>query len=102
MAISGAMTRAEFELMLSDTGVPVVCGAVTTSGLRDDGDQVTEGEEGFRSMLGAGPQQRGEVIGKQMIVTVLTADFPAGALAIDSPITVGGVDYVIRLALSNS
>jgi hypothetical protein len=102
MAISSAATTAEFQLMLGDVGVPVVVGAVSTFGLLDYDDQVVEGESGFAGGLGAGTQKRGELIGRQLIVTVLTDDFDDGVLKIDTPITVNGVDYVIRLALAHS
>jgi len=102
MAISKVATTAEFQLMLSDVGVPVICGGVTTNGLLDYDDQVVEGESGFASGLGAGTQKRGELIGRQIIVTVLSDDFDDGVLVIDTPITVNGVDYVIRLALAHS
>jgi hypothetical protein len=102
MAISSQMTTAEFRLMLSDDGVQVVCGAVNTFGLLGHDDHVVEGEPGFPSRGGAGLQKRGELVGRQILVTVLSADFADGALAIDAPITVGGNDYVIRLAIENS
>jgi hypothetical protein len=102
MPISSAATTAEFNLMLADFGVPVVVGAVNSFGLLDYDDQVIEGESGFASGLGAGTQKRGELIGRQIIVTVLTDDFASGALAIDTPINVNGVDYVIRLPLAHS
>jgi len=92
----------EFRLMLADLGVPVVCGGVSTFGLKDYDDQVIEGEAGFASSAGAGTQKRGELIGRQIIATVLTDDFPPGTLTIDTPITVDGEFYVIRTALSHS
>jgi hypothetical protein len=102
MAISSAATTAEFELMLADIGVPVVLGDVSTFGLLDYDDQVVQAESGFASGLGAGTQKRGEVMGRQIIVTVLTDDFEDGALAIDTTIKVDGKDYVIRLPLEHS
>src|SRR6266498_2109053 len=102
MAISSSATTAEFRLMLSDVGVPVVCGAVSTTGLLDYDDQLIEGEAGFSSGAGAGMQKRGEVLGRQLVLTVLTDDFDAGQLTIDTAITVDGVDYVIRLPLAHS
>jgi hypothetical protein len=102
MSISSAATTAEFELMLADIGVPVVCGSVSTFGLLDYDDQVVQAESGFASGLGAGTQKRGEVMGRQIIVTVLTDEFDEGALAIDTPIDVDGKAYVIRLALEHS
>jgi hypothetical protein len=102
MAISSAATTAEFKLMLEDVGVPVVCGGVSTLGLFDDDDQVIEGESGFASGVGAGIQKRGQVVGRQIIVTVLSDEFEDGVLTIDAPIQVKGTDYVIRLALGHS
>jgi hypothetical protein len=102
MAISSKATTAEFELMLADVGVPVVCGPVTTYGLLDYDDQLIEGEAGFASGAGAGTQKRGQAVGRQIIVTVLSDEFPPGVLAIDTPITVDGGSYVIRLALAHS
>jgi hypothetical protein len=102
MAISNAATTAEFKLMLADVGVPVVCGAVNTLGLLDYDDQVIEGESGFSSGAGAGTQKRGQVVGRQIIVTVLSDEFDDGVLTIDTPIKVDGADYVIRLALQHS
>lgn len=102
MAISSASTTAEFKLMLADVGVPVVLGTVETFGLLDYDDQVVEGESGFQTGAGAGVQKRGELIGRQIICTVLTDEFDDGALAVDTPISVDGKDYVIRLALSHS
>jgi hypothetical protein len=92
----------EFRLMLSDLGVPVVVSNVTTYGLKDYDDQVIEGESGFASGSGAGTQKRGELIGRQIVLTVLSDDFPPGTLAIDTPITADGENYVIRLALAHS
>ena len=102
MALSKNITEAEFELMLADVGVPVILGDIETSGLLDYDDQVIEGETGFASGLGAGTQKRGELVGRVIIVTVLTNDFPDGALAIDAEINVDGVDYAIRNALAHS
>jgi|SRR5882724_2708867 len=102
MAISNEATTAEFQLMLSDVGVPVVCGDVSTNGLLDYDDQIVEGEAGFSTGMGAGTQKRGELIGRQIIVTVLSDEFDDGVLVIDTPITVNGKDYVIRLALAHS
>ena len=102
MAISSVSTTAEFQLMLQDFGVPVVVGAVNTFGLLDYDDQVIEGESGFASGAGAGVQKRGELVGRQIVVTVLTDDFNPGDRAIDQKITVDGVDYVIRLPLAHS
>jgi hypothetical protein len=102
MAISSSATTAEFRMMLADVGVPVVCGTVETDGLLDYDDHVLEGEAGFGSGAGAGTQKRGEVIGRQQVLTVLTDDFDDGQLAIDTPINVDGADYVIRLALAHS
>jgi hypothetical protein len=102
MALTTASTVAEFQLMLEDCGVPVVCGSVNTYGLLDYDDQIVEGEAGFASGIGGGTQKRGEIIGRQIIVTVLSDEFQPGALAIDTPITVDGTDYVIRTALAHS
>jgi hypothetical protein len=102
MAISSAATTAEFQLMLADFGVPVEIGEISTFGLLDYDDQVIEGEGGFASGLGAGSQKRGETIGRQIIVTVLTDEFEAGVLVIDRSIKADGKDYVIRLALAHS
>jgi hypothetical protein len=96
--ISGTMTAAEFRLVLSDSGVPVVSGSVNTLGLIDSDQHVLEGDAGFAGSA----QMRGEVVGSQLIVTVLTDDFAAGALAIDTAVTVNGTAYVIRLALAHS
>lgn len=87
--------------MLADVGVPVVCAGVNTFGLLDYDDQVVESETGFRSALGSGTQKRGELIGRQIICTVLSDDFDDGTLVIDASINVNGVDYVIRLALAH-
>lgn len=101
MAISTKTTEAEFALMLGDVGVPVVCGSVNTSGLLDYDDQVLGGESGFQSSLGAGTQKRGGVIGRQLILTVLTSDFADVELVSDTEINVDGTDYVVRYALSH-
>jgi hypothetical protein len=102
MSISSAATTAEFELMLADIGVPVVLGEVSTLGVLEYDDQVVQAESGFASGLGAGIQKRGEVMGRQIVVTVLTDEFDDGVLAIGTPIKVDGKNYVIRLALEHS
>ena len=102
MALTKSTTEAEFELMLADVGVPVACGAVSTNGLLDFDDQLVGGESGFTSALGAGKQSRGEVVARQLIVTVLASDFVDVTLESYVPITVDGVDYVIRYALEHS
>ncbi len=101
MSITSKTTEAEFALMLGDVGVEVVCGDVTTEGLPDYDDQVLAGESGFQSSLGAGTQKRGGVIGRQLIVTVLTSEFADVELVSGTEITVDGTDYVIRYALSH-
>lgn len=101
MSISSSTTEAEFALMLGDVGVDVVCGDVTASGLLDFDDQTMSGESGFTSAMGAGSQSRGEVIGRQMILTVLSSDFADVTLESGVAITVDGVDYVIRYALEH-
>lgn len=102
MALSSNATAAEFRLMVGDVGVPIAQGAVNTFGLLDYDDQAIEGEAGFSTAAGAGSQKRGQVIGRQIVVTVLTSDFPEGALAQDAAIQVDGQDYVIRLPLEHS
>jgi hypothetical protein len=102
MPISSAATTAEFQLVLADFGVPVEVGGISTFGLLDYDDQVVEGEAGFASALGAGTQKRGEMIGRQIVVTVLTDEFEDGVLVIDRPIKVDSKNYVIRLALAHS
>jgi hypothetical protein len=102
LAISASMTEAEFELMLGDVGVAVVCGAIEGEGIFDADDAQMSGEAGFSSSMGAGSQSRGEVIGRTMTVTVLSSTFADVSLASDVPITVDGVDYVIRFALEHS
>jgi hypothetical protein len=101
MALTSASTEAEFELMLSDVGVAVSCGPVNDFGLLDYDDQVIEGETGFQSSLGAGTQKRGGVIGRQLILTVLTSTFADADLSSDQPITVDGQDYEISYSLSH-
>jgi len=102
MAISSAATEAEFELMLADVGVPVVFGAVSTNGVLDYDDQLELGESGFQSSMGAGSQKRGQVIGRQLILTVLTSDFADEPLESDESITVDGVEYEIIYAQAHS
>ena len=100
--ISSTMTAAEFALVLADNGVTVVSGDTTTQGLLDYDDYVAEGEPGFKSAAGAGLQKRGELVGRQIIVTVLSDEFSDGELEIDQLIEVDGQDYVIRLAIEHS
>ena len=102
MAISSSTTEAEFELMLGDVGVSVVCGPVSGFGLLDYDDSAMGGESGFASALGSGTQSRGEVIGRTLILTVLSSDFADVDLVSDTAITVDGTDYVIRYALEHS
>lgn len=87
--------------MLGDVGVSVVCGTVTTNGLLDFDDAAMSGESGFQSSMGAGSQKRGEVIGRTLILTVLTSDFEGVTLESNVPIVVDGVNYVIRYALEH-
>jgi hypothetical protein len=87
---------AEFRMILGDSGVAVVQGGISVLGLKDYGDVLAEGESGFGAGYGGGSQSRGEVIGRQIVVTVLTADFAAGNLSIGAVITVDGVNYAIR------
>jgi hypothetical protein len=96
------MTEAEFEIVLGDIGATVVCGAVEGKGIFDADDAQMSGEAGFSSSMGAGSQTRGEVIGRTMTVTVLSSTFADAGIASDVPITVNGVDYVIRFALEHS
>jgi hypothetical protein len=102
LTISAAMTEAEFDVMLGDVGVSVVCGGVTAEGLLDFDDATISGESGFSSSLGAGSQSRGEVIGRTITVTVLSSTFVGVNLESDVPITVDGTAYVIRYGLEHS
>lgn len=101
MAI-GISSADEFRLMLADLGTPVTIAGTDGMGLASYDDQVLEGETGFASGAGAGTQKRGELIGRQIVVEVLTDDFPGGSLLIDAPAIVGGQQYLVRLALSQS
>jgi len=102
MALSTSTTEAEFELMLGDVGVPVVCGSVNAFGLLDYDDGAMGGESGFASGSGSGTQKRGEVVGRVLVLTVLSSDFADVVLESDVPINVDGIDYVIRYALEHS
>jgi len=99
LAISSKTTEAEFALILGDVGVEVECGTVVAMGLLDEDAQLMSGESGFTSAMGAGAQSRGEVVGTQIVLTVLSSDFANVTLESDVAITVDGVDYVIRYAL---
>lgn len=102
MTISASMTEAEFDVMLGDVGVSVVCGGVTAEGLLDFDDATMSGESGFQSSMGAGSQSRGEVIGRTITVTILSSTFVGVSLESGVPITVDGTDYAIRYALEHS
>ena len=96
------MTQAEFDIMLGDVGVDVVCGTVEGKGLIDFDDATQSGELGFSAALGAGSQLRGEVVGRTITVTVSSSTFADANLESDVPITVDGTNYVIRDALEHS
>jgi len=78
----------EFRVMLGDFGNQITVGATSGSAMVAVDDQVIEGEAGFATGAGAGTQKRGEVIGRQIMATVLTQDFPEGTLDIDTPMTI--------------
>lgn len=101
MAI-GISSVDEYRMMLADLGTPVTIGSTDGLGIWAYDDQVLEGETGFPSGAGAGTQKRGELVGRNIVVTVLTDDFPEEALMIDAPASVGGTQYEVRLALSQS
>lgn len=95
------VAAAEFRVMLNDFGTGITVGATTTLAMITVDDQVAEGEAGFASGGGAGLQKRGEVVIRQIVATVLTADFNDGELAIEAPMTINDGNFAGSYAISN-
>jgi hypothetical protein len=73
----------DIPFLLADTGVPVVIGGVSGTGLLDENDQVLVSD-----------RNGGEMLVPMTTVTVQSSAFPN--MRIDTAVTVNGTNYTVR------